>query len=90
MLLLHCRIQHELEISTKQAIFVDSSISDTIRTCIVLGNHRAALRVKTEFKVRFYLISLPSFLERKAMLFFVIRFFYVLYVVPRGFASFAL
>ncbi|KAK6157102.1 hypothetical protein DH2020_011350 [Rehmannia glutinosa] len=45
------RIQHELEVTTKQAIFVDSSISDTIRTCIVLGNHRAANRVKTEFKV---------------------------------------
>ncbi|XP_072968310.1 protein VACUOLELESS1 isoform X2 [Typha angustifolia] len=45
------RLQHELEVSTKQAIFVDSSISDTIRTCIVLGNHRAALRVRTEFKV---------------------------------------
>uniref|UniRef100_A0A5B7BBB9 Protein VACUOLELESS1 n=1 Tax=Davidia involucrata TaxID=16924 RepID=A0A5B7BBB9_DAVIN len=45
------RIQHELEVSTKQAIFVDSSISDTIRTCIVLGNHRAAVKVKTEFKV---------------------------------------
>lgn len=45
------RIQHELEVSTKQAIFVDSSISDTIRTCIVLGNHRAAMKVKTEFKV---------------------------------------
>ncbi|XWS47463.1 hypothetical protein CRYUN_Cryun14cG0154200 [Craigia yunnanensis] len=45
------KIQHELEVSTKQAIFVDSSISDTIRTCIVLGNHRAAMKVKTEFKV---------------------------------------
>lgn len=45
------RLQHELEVSTKQAIFVDSSISDTIRTCIVLGNHRAAMRVKAEFKV---------------------------------------
>uniref|UniRef100_A0A165YW57 Protein VACUOLELESS1 n=1 Tax=Daucus carota subsp. sativus TaxID=79200 RepID=A0A165YW57_DAUCS len=45
------RIQHELEVTTKQPIFVDSSISDTIRTCIVLGNHRAALKVKTEFKV---------------------------------------
>eukprot|EP00258_Populus_trichocarpa_P004599 XP_002306748.2 protein VACUOLELESS1 [Populus trichocarpa] len=45
------RIQHELEVSTKQPIFVDSSISDTIRTCIALGNHRAAMRVKTEFKV---------------------------------------
>ena len=37
--------------STKQAIFVDSSISDTIRTCIVLGNHKAAMKVKTDFKV---------------------------------------
>jgi hypothetical protein len=46
-----CRVQHELEVSTKQTIFVDSSISDTIRTCIVLGNHRAALKVKNEFKV---------------------------------------
>ncbi|KAK4398216.1 protein VACUOLELESS1 [Sesamum angolense] len=45
------RIQHELEVTTKQAIFVDSSISDTIRTCIVLGNNRAANKVKTEFKV---------------------------------------
>ncbi|CAJ1964254.1 unnamed protein product [Sphenostylis stenocarpa] len=45
------RIQHELEVTTKQAIFVDSSINDTIRTCIVLGNHRAAMKVKTEFKV---------------------------------------
>ncbi|GAB2276093.1 vacuolar protein sorting-associated protein 16 [Dionaea muscipula] len=45
------RFQHELEASTKQAIFVDSSISDTIRTCIVIRNHRAAMKVKTEFKV---------------------------------------
>ncbi|XP_008811095.2 protein VACUOLELESS1 [Phoenix dactylifera] len=45
------RLQHELEVSTKQAIFVGSSISDTIRTCIVLGNHRAAMRVRAEFKV---------------------------------------
>lgn len=45
------RIQHELEVTTKQPIFVDSSISDTIRTCIVLGNHRAAMKVRTEFKV---------------------------------------
>ncbi|KAJ9172836.1 hypothetical protein P3X46_016035 [Hevea brasiliensis] len=53
-------IQHELEVSTKQAIFVDSSITDTIRTCIVLGNHRAAMKVKMEFKVsekRWYLLE---------------------------------
>ncbi|CAN8284876.1 unnamed protein product [Cochlearia groenlandica] len=45
------RIQHDLEASTKQAIFVDSSVNDTIRTCIVLRNNRAATKVKTEFKV---------------------------------------
>ncbi|KAF3793124.1 VCL1 protein [Nymphaea thermarum] len=45
------RLQHELEVTTKQAVFVDSSVSDTIRTCIVLGNNRAAMRVRTEFKV---------------------------------------
>lgn len=51
------RIQHELEVTTKQAIFVDSSISDTIRTCIVLGNHRAAMKVRTEFKVSIVRLS---------------------------------
>lgn len=45
------RMQQEFEASTKQPIFVDSSVNDTIRTCIVLGNHRAAAKVKTEFKV---------------------------------------
>lgn len=53
-------MQHDLEVSTKQAIFVDSSISDTIRTCIVLGNHRAAMKVKTEFKVCEVTFILPS------------------------------
>lgn len=48
-------MQQEFEASTKQPIFVDSSVNDTIRTCIVLGNHRAAAKVKTEFKV--YTIS---------------------------------
>ncbi|KAI3908198.1 hypothetical protein MKW98_029499 [Papaver atlanticum] len=36
------RIQHELEVSTKQTIYVDSSVSDTIRTCIALGNHQVS------------------------------------------------
>ncbi|KAK1321762.1 hypothetical protein QJS10_CPA03g00634 [Acorus calamus] len=45
------RLQHELEVSTKQPIFVGTSVSDTIRTCIVLGNHRAAMKVRSEFKV---------------------------------------
>jgi hypothetical protein len=50
-LFLHSRSQHELEVSTKQPIFVGSSVSDTIKTCIAMGNERAALRVKSEFKV---------------------------------------
>lgn len=45
------RLQQEFEISTGQQIFVDSSVSDTIRTLITLGNHRAAQRVKVDFKV---------------------------------------
>jgi len=45
------RSQHELEVSTKQPIFVGSSVSDTIKTCIAMGNERAALKVKSEFKV---------------------------------------
>ncbi|TVU02482.1 hypothetical protein EJB05_52035, partial [Eragrostis curvula] len=45
------RSQHDLEVSTKQAIFVGSSVSDTIKTCIAMGNERAALKVKSEFKV---------------------------------------
>ncbi|KAI3882164.1 hypothetical protein MKW92_008320 [Papaver armeniacum] len=45
------RIQHELEVSTRQTIFVDSSVGDTIRTCIELGNHQAAMKVRSEFKV---------------------------------------
>jgi hypothetical protein len=45
------RLQQELEIATGQPIFVDSSVSDTIRTCISLGNHRTAQRIRVEFKV---------------------------------------
>lgn len=48
---LYSRSQHDLEVSTKQAIFVGSSVSDTIKTCIAMGNERAALKVKSEFKV---------------------------------------
>ena len=44
-------MQHQLEVSTKQAIFVGSSVSDTIKTCIAMGNERAAVKVKSEFKV---------------------------------------
>ena len=64
VLVISGRLQLELEASTKQAIFVGSSISDTIRTCIVLGNHRAAMRVRAEFKVIFFIyVSLFSFID---------------------------
>ncbi|KAI3847985.1 hypothetical protein MKX03_001097 [Papaver bracteatum] len=45
------RLQHELEVSTQQTIFVDSSVSDTIRTCIALSNDGAATKMRSEFKV---------------------------------------
>lgn len=73
-----CRLQQELEIATGQPIFVDSSVSDTIRTCISLGNHRTAQRIRVEFKV------FPIFLDC-LQLFFVQEFhfssFYVILVM---------
>lgn len=56
-----------LEVTTKQAIFVDSSISDTIRTCIVLGNHREALKVKTEFKVETFVLSIMIMIHTRGL-----------------------
>ncbi len=61
------RLQQELESATGQPIFVDSSVSDTIRTCISLGNHRTAQRIRVEFKV------FPIFLDW-LQLFFVQEF----------------
>ncbi|KAL2623066.1 hypothetical protein R1flu_003271 [Riccia fluitans] len=55
------KVQQDLEAATGQPIFVDSSISDTIRTCITLGNNRAAQRIRTDFKVpdkRFYWLKI--------------------------------
>ncbi|KAG6541575.1 hypothetical protein Mapa_017028 [Marchantia paleacea] len=55
------KVQQDLEAATGQPIFVDSSVSDTIRTCITLGNHRAAQRIRTDFKVpdkRFYWLKI--------------------------------
>lgn len=56
------RLQQEFEISTGQPIFVDSSVSDTIRTLITLGNHRAAQKVRVEFKVHCFLSPVPNIL----------------------------
>lgn len=57
------RIQHELEAATGQAIFVDSSVSDTICTCLVLGNNRAAEKLRSDFKVpekRYYWLKIKA------------------------------
>lgn len=54
------RLQQEFEISTGQPIFVDSSVSDTIRTLITLGNHRAAQKVRVEFKVHHFSNLVPN------------------------------
>jgi hypothetical protein len=51
------RIQHELEASSGQAIFVDSSVSDTICTCLVMGNNRIAEKLRNDFKVSLFLNS---------------------------------
>eukprot|EP00249_Psilotum_nudum_P017159 c26189_g1_i1 orf=274-2796(+) len=57
------RVQHELEAATGQLIFVDSSVSDTICTCLVLGNNRAAQKIRIDFKVpekRFYWLKIKA------------------------------
>eukprot|EP00250_Pteridium_aquilinum_P015791 c22759_g1_i1 orf=358-2910(+) len=57
------KIQHELETSMGKAIFVDSSVSDTICTCLSLGNHTAAEKLRSTFKVpieRFYLLKIKA------------------------------
>ncbi|CAM6111380.1 unnamed protein product [Calypogeia fissa] len=54
------KTQHELEAATGQTIFVDSSLSDTITTCITMGNDTAAQKIRTNFKVsdkKFYWIK---------------------------------
>lgn len=57
------RLQHELEATSGQSIFVDSSVSDTICTCLVLGNNRAAQKIRVDFKVpekRFYWLKIKA------------------------------
>lgn len=49
------RVQHELEAATGETIFVDSSLSDTITTCITMGNHAAAQKIRINFKVSYLL-----------------------------------
>ena len=62
------KAQQELEVVTGQPIFVDSSVSDTIRTCIVLGNHRAAQKIRTDFRIpdkRFYWLKVRTLAAAK-------------------------
>jgi hypothetical protein len=46
------KVQHDLEVDTSLTIFVDSSLSDTITTCIVMGNLRFS-KDSHEFQERF-------------------------------------
>ena len=53
--------QEKLEKDLDEPIFVDMSISETILNLLVLGQHKMAATIKTEFKVpdkRFYHLKL--------------------------------
>jgi hypothetical protein len=45
------RAQAELEEETGNAAFLGASLADTLRQCVRLGNHRAAARLRADFKV---------------------------------------
>lgn len=45
------RFQAELEEETGNACFVGLSVVATAQQCLRLGNHRAAARVQSEFKI---------------------------------------
>ena len=60
------RLQTDLEAETGNACFLGLSLADTLRQCISLGNHRAAGRVRTEFKIsdrRFWWIKVQNYLH---------------------------
>lgn len=65
------RAQQELEISTRQDVFVDSSVSDSIRTCIAMGNHKAAQKLRVDFKVSVlqsrYAFALGNLLSKRRL-----------------------
>eukprot|EP00897_Mesotaenium_endlicherianum_P008023 jgi/Mesen1/7249/ME000373S06324 len=44
------KVQQDLETKTGQRVYVDTSVSDTLRTCIALGHHASAQKIRTEFK----------------------------------------
>ena len=45
------RAQAELEEETGSAAFLGASLADTLRQCVRLGNHRAAARLRADFKL---------------------------------------
>ncbi len=56
------RVQAELEAETGNAALLGLSLADTLRQCVRLGNHRAAARLRTDFKVsdrRFWWLKVP-------------------------------
>ena len=59
------RLQTDLEAETGNACFLGLNLADTLRQCIALGNHRAAGRVRAEFKIsdrRFWWIKVHTIL----------------------------
>lgn len=57
------KYQQKLEITTGKAIFVDSSVSDTICTCLSMGFYAEAEKLRSTFKVpieRFYLLKIKA------------------------------
>ena len=57
------RAQAELEEETGNAAFLGASLADTLRQCVKTGNHRAAARLRADFKVsdrRFWWLKVGS------------------------------
>lgn len=60
------RLQAELEAETGNAAFLGLSLADTLRQCVRLSNHRAAARVRTDFKIsdrRFWWLKVSLILQ---------------------------
>lgn len=62
-------LQAELERETGQACFLGLSVADTLRQCVLLGNQRAATKVRQEFGVtdkRFWWIKVSPWVPAGA------------------------
>eukprot|EP00753_Platysulcus_tardus_P012709 PLAT3524.5.p1 GENE.PLAT3524.5~~PLAT3524.5.p1 ORF type:complete len:422 (+),score=114.59 PLAT3524.5:129-1268(+) len=63
------RLQEELEERTGEECFVDMSLSETIFNCIVMGQHRFAERVRSDFRIsdaRFWHIKIRALAQSGA------------------------